>query len=202
MKRQLLLNALLFCISTSVMAQTSKLTLDARMQVEKHQVAKRTRAAASVETLNAIIKLDETRADKTLDALRTMGVKLQGRLGQQVAAAIPLDVLEQVEDMQGVLRIGTGGSAPKLLTDISRGEIGVSDIDGTRGKVGEKSYSGKGITVALLDGGFDYQHPAIKDSEGRSRIKAVYSPFDESGRKVTADGMELPGSGVTIPSHL
>ena len=132
------------------MAQTSKLTLDARMQVEKHQVAKRTRAAASVETLNAIIKLDETRADKTLDALRTMGVKLQGRLGQQVAAAIPLDVLQQVEDMQGVLRIGTGGSAPKLLTDISRGEIGVSDIDGTRGMVGDKSYSGKGeITEAV-----------------------------------------------------
>jgi hypothetical protein len=37
------------------------------------------------------------------------------------------------------------------LTDISRGEIGVSDIDGTRGKVGEKSCSGKGITVALLE---------------------------------------------------
>ncbi len=202
MKRQLILNALLFCISTSVMAQTSKLTLDARMQVEKHQVAKRTRAAASVETLNAIIKLDETCADKTLDALRTMGVKLQGRLGQQVAAAIPLDVLQQVEDMQGVLRIGTGGPAPKLLTDISRGEIGVSDIDGTRGKVGEKSYSGKGITVALLDGGFDYQHPAFKDSEGRSRIKAVYSPFDESGRKVTADGMELPGSVFDTPEQI
>jgi subtilisin family serine protease len=184
------------------MAQTSKLTLDARMQVEKHQVAKRTRAAASVETLNAIIKLDETCADKTLDALRTMGVKLQGRLGQQVAAAIPLDVLQQVEDMQGVLRIGTGGPAPKLLTDISRGEIGVSDIDGTRGKVGEKSYSGKGITVALLDGGFDYQHPAFKDSEGRSRIKAVYSPFDESGRKVTADGMELPGSVFDTPEQI
>ena len=153
MKKRLILNALLFCVSTSMVAQTSnKLTLDARMQVEKHQVAKRTRAAAaaSAGTLSAIIKLDETRADKTLDALRTMGVKLQGRLGQQVAAAIPLDVLQQVEDMQGVLRIGTGGPAPKLLTDISRGEIGVSDIDGTRGMVGDKSYSGKGeITEAV-----------------------------------------------------
>ncbi len=205
MKKRLILNALLFCVSTSMVAQTSnKLTLDARMQVEKHQVAKRTRAAAaaSAGTLSAIIKLDETRADKTLDALRTMGVKLQGRLGQQVAAAIPLDVLQQVEDMQGVLRIGTGGPAPKLLTDISRGEIGVSDIDGTRGMVGDKSYSGKGITVALLDGGFDYQHPAFKDSEGRSRIKAVYSPFDESGRKVTADGMELPGSVFDTPEQI
>jgi len=117
MKKRLILNALLFCVSTSMVAQTSnKLTLDARMQVEKHQAAKRTRAAAaaSAGTLSAIIKLDETCADKTLDALRTMGVKLQGR----------------------------------------------------------------------------------------SRIKAVYSPFDESGRKVTADGMELPGSVVTIPSHL
>lgn len=200
--KRLLINALLFCATASVMAQGSKLTLDARMQVERHQVAKRTRAAASVETLNAIIKLDETCTDKTLDALRAMGVKLQGRLGQQVAAAIPLDLLQQVEDIQGVLRIGTGGPAPKLLTDVSRGEIGVSDIDGTRGKVGEKSYSGKGVTIALIDGGFDYQHPAFKDSEGRSRIKAVYSPFDESGRKVVVDGMELPGSVFDTPEQI
>ena len=80
MKKRLILNALLFCVSTSMVAQTSnKLTLDARMQVERHQAAKLTNAVAatSAGTLNGIIKLDETRADKTLDALRTMGVKLQ-----------------------------------------------------------------------------------------------------------------------------
>jgi len=82
MKRRLILNALLFCISTSMVAQTSnKLTLDAQMQVERHQAVKRTKAAAatSADMLKGIIKLDETCADKTLDALRAMGVKLQGR---------------------------------------------------------------------------------------------------------------------------
>lgn len=202
MKRRLLSIALLFCVSTSMMAQVSKMTLDARMLAERHQAAKQTRAAASVETLNAIIKLDEACTDETLDALRSMGVKLQGRLGQQVAAAIPLNLLEQVEDIQGVLRIGTGGSAPKLLTDVSRGEIGISDIDGTRGTVGDKPYSGRGVTIAVIDGGFDYHHPAFKDSEGRSRIKAVYSPFDNSGRKVVVDGMELPGSVFETPEQI
>ena len=98
MKGRLILNALLICVSTIMVAQTSnKLTLDARMRVESQQSAMRTRsvAATSAGTLNAIIKFDETCADKTLDALRTMGVKLQGRLGQQVAAAIPLDLLQQ-----------------------------------------------------------------------------------------------------------
>ena len=83
MKRLLILNALLICVSTFMMAQTSnKLTLDALMQVESHQAAKGTKVAAatSAGTLNAIIKFDEAHADKTLDALRTMGVKLQGRL--------------------------------------------------------------------------------------------------------------------------
>ena len=205
MKRLLILNALLICVSTFMMAQTSnKLTLDARMQVERHQAAKRTGtvAATSAGTLNAIIKLEETHADKTLDALRTMGVKLQGRLGQQVAAAIPLDLLQQVEEIPGVLRIGTDGPAPKLLTDVSRGEIGVSDIDGTRGTVGDKAYSGKGITLGFIDSGFDFHHPAFKDSEGRSRIKAFYSPFDESGRKVIVDGMELPGSVFDTPEQI
>ena len=205
MKKRLLINALFIFATTSLMAQTSKLTLDARMQVERcRQATTRSKAAAatSADTLNAIIKLDETSIDKTLDALRAMGVKLQGRLGQQVAAAIPLDLLKQVEDIQGVIRIGTGGPAPKLLTDVSRGEIGVSDIDGTRGMVGDKSYSGKGVTIAIIDGGFDYQHPAFKDSEGRSRIKAVYSPFDDSGRKVNVDGMELPGSVFDTPEQI
>lgn len=205
MKRLLILNALLICLSTFMVAQTSnKLTLDARMQVERHHDAKRTKAVAAADagTLNVIIKLDETSADETLDALRTMGVKLQGCLGQQVAAAIPLDLLQQVEDIPGVLRIGTGGPAPKLLTDVSRGEIGVSDIDGTRGKVGDKAYSGKGVTLGILDSGFDFLHPAFKDSEGRCRIKAFYSPFNESGRKVVVDGMELPGSVFDTPEQI
>lgn len=204
MKRLFILHVLLASAIMSVMAQTSKMTLDARMQVENRQATMRTKAAAatSVDVLNAIIKLDETCTDKTLDALREAGVKLQGRLGQQVAAAIPLDRLQQVEDIAGVLRIGTGGPAPKMLTDVSRGEIGVSNIDGTRGTVGSQPYSGRGITIAVLDGGFDFQHPAFKDSEGRSRIKAFYSPFDDSGKKVVADGMELPGSLFDTPEQI
>jgi ribonucleoside-diphosphate reductase alpha chain len=35
------------------------------------------------DSYGAIIKLDEAHADKTLDALRTVGVKLQGRLCRQ-----------------------------------------------------------------------------------------------------------------------
>jgi subtilisin family serine protease len=204
MKRLFIINVLLASATMSVMAQTSKMTLDARMQVENRQATSQTKTAAatSVDVLNAIIKLDETCIDKTLDALREAGVKLQGCLGQQVAAAIPLDRLQQVEDIPGVLRIGTGGPAPKMLTDVSRGEIGVSDIDGTRGTVGSQPYSGRGITIAVLDGGFDFQHPAFKDSEGRSRIKAFYSPFDESGKKVVADGMELPGSLFDTPEQI
>ena len=202
--KRLLISTLLICAAASMMAQSNKLTLDARLQLSKRQTSMKAKAAMaiSVDTLHAIIKLDETCTDKTLDELRAIGVKLQGRLGQQVSAAIPLSTLQQVETMQGVLRIGTGGPAPKLLTDVSRGDVGVSDIDGTRGKVGSQSYSGRGVTVAVIDGGFDYQHPAFKDSEGRSRIKAVYSPFVSSGRKVVIDGMELPGSVFDTPEQI
>ena len=199
--KKFLVTTLLICAAISVMAQGSKLTLDARLQMSGRQTSTQTRAAAttSADTLQAIIKLDESTIYNTLDALRTAGVKLQGRLGNQVAAAIPLSTLQQVEALQGVQRIGTGGPAPKLLTDVSRGEIGVSDIDGTRGVAGDRSYSGRGVTVAVIDGGFDFQHAAFKDSEGRSRIKAVYSPFYNNGRKVVIDDMELPGSVFNTP---
>jgi subtilisin family serine protease len=68
-------------------------------------------------------------------------------------------------------------------------ETGVSKIDGTQPNA-PYSYTGKGVTVCVIDMGFDFQHPAFKDAEGRSRIKCVYMIGNEDGRKFSVEDDE------------
>ena len=92
---------------------------------------------------------------------------------------------------------------PVQGSDVIRMLTRVDQIDGTKGTVGSQAYTGKGVIVAVIDGGFDFQHPAYQDSEGHTRIKAFYSPFDENGTAVTtADGRILPGSVYTTTEQI
>jgi len=158
-------------------------------------------SAADV-ALPFIIRIDECRAAETIEALRAAGVVLHARIGSQLSAEVPVRCLKAVEAVEGVVRLGTAGATPKPMTEVTRKEIGISAIDGTEGTVGNLPYTGKGVTVAVIDMGFDFNHPAYKNSEGRSRIKAFYTPFDTGGTPVIIDGMQLPGSVYETPEQL
>lgn len=186
--------------SIVVMAQVSdKLSVDARMMLEKTTASVAMTRSMTDSPLPFIIRIDENRAAETIEALKKAGAVLRARLGSQLSAEIPASRLSAVEAIEGVVRIGTAGAAPKPMTDVTRKELGVSAIDGTEGTVGDMAYTGKGVTVAVIDMGFDFQHPAYKDSEGRTRIKAYYSPFDNGGTPVVIDGIQLPGSVYDTP---
>ena len=196
--------------SMSSMAQVSnKMSLDAQMMVERASTAASGAGASSVKSVSApdvtlpfIVRIDERRATETIEALRAAGAILHAWIGSQLSAEIPASRLKAVEAIEGVVRIGTCGAAPKPMTNVTRKEIGISAIDGSEGKVGDQTYTGKGVTVAVIDMGFDFQHPAYKDSEGRSRIKAYYTPFDKGGNPVVIDGMQLPGSVFETPEQI
>lgn len=212
MGKKSLLSIVLVVLSMTAMAQVSgKISVDAQMMIERISDTKAI-AALSMGTADAaktediilpfIIRIDESRATETINALRAAGAVLHAQIGSQLSADIPINCLKAVETIGGVTRIGTAGAAAKPMTDVTRKEIGVSTIDGSEGTVNGMAYTGKGVTVAVIDVGFDYQHPAYKDSEGRTRIKAVYSPFDKGGNPVVIDGMQLPGSVYDTPEMI
>ena len=189
--------------SIVVTAQVSdKLSVDARMMLEKTTSSVAAARSMTDSPLPFIIRIDENRAAETIEALREAGAVLRAQIGSQLSAEIPLSCLSAVEAIEGVVRIGTAGAAPKPMTDVTRKEVGVSALDGTEGTVGDMAYTGKDVTVAVIDIGFDFQHPAFKDSEGRTRIKAYYSPFDNGGTPVVINGMQLPGSVYDTPEQI
>ena len=60
------------------------------------------------------------------------------------------------------------------------------------------------MNICLIDAGIDFQHPAFKDSQGRSRIKCVYLNNSDEGRKFSVSDPEagdytFPGSVFDTP---
>ena len=201
--RKITVTFALTLFSIAVTAQVSdKLSVDARMMLEKTTSSVAAARSMTDSPLPFIIRIDENHAAETIEALREAGAVLRAQIGSQLSAEIPLNCLSAVEAIEGVVRIGTAGAAPKPMTDVTRKEVGVSALDGTEGTVGDMAYTGKDVTVAVIDIGFDFQHPAFKDSEGRTRIKAYYSPFDNGGTPVVINGMQLPGSVYDTPEQI
>jgi subtilisin family serine protease len=51
-----------------------------------------------------------------------------------------------------------------------------------------QSYTGAGVIVGIIDGGFDYTHPNFKDSSGNLRISRVWERTNNSGTPPTSLG--------------
>ncbi len=190
-------------LAAAAMAQTTdKVTLQTRMLTHGMQAKTARAAATDNQTAEVVIQLDETIADATLAELRAAGLTLHGKIGRQVSATMPLSALGAVEQLAGVTRIATYPIGYQLHSDVTRREIRSDQIDGEAGHIGDQPYTGKGVTVVVIDTGFDFQHPAFLDAEGRSRIKAVYMPSVDNGTGVEIDGMTLPGTLYDTPEQI
>lgn len=192
---------LLMC--ATMMAQyTGKQTLQARMLTSKTSVKKMKAGVDKSKNVDVVIKLDEATAEATIDQLKAAGVTLHARLGQQVSASIPQSALSAVEQLPGVIRIASHSARPILMSDVTRTEIRSAEVDGEKGTIGDQPYTGQGVTLVVIDSGFDFLHPAFYDEQGNCRIKAVYMPYAEGGTGVEIDGMTLPGALYDTPEQI
>ncbi|MBQ9356770.1 MAG: S8 family serine peptidase [Prevotella sp.] len=196
---------LMLAVSMTAMAQT-KLTPQAQLKVMNLQ-KKAARAAArasenglAVEppTIRLVVKIAAADEAATLAEIRSREARVEGVLGNQLIVTLPMDSVQSMSRIRGVLRIDTP-HRPRLKTDVTRTAVGVSQIDGTAPDA-IASLTGKGVTVCVIDIGFDFQHRAFKDEQGRTRIKAVYVPTDDDGPTFSFD---YPGIGeVDFPGSL
>jgi subtilisin family serine protease len=124
------------------------------------------------------------------------------KLGHQAVIGIPVDNVDALVAIEGVKKVDAT-SKGQLKTDVSLVETGVSLIDGTVPGL-EEVYTGKGVTICLVDMGFDFQHPAFKDADGNTRLRCVYLPGNDSGHKFIVEDDEAgtiayPGSVFDTP---
>ena len=195
-----------------VVAAQSKLTTDAMLRIAKEQAKVKNAARAhdnmsgelnDGQRVRLVVKTDGAQDAATFASLREAGAEVLARLGKQAVVSVPVDRIQDVEAIDGVVRIDVGHK-PQYKTDVTRRETNVSLLNGPDATQPEMAFTGKGVTVCLVDGGFDFQHPAFKDAQGNSRIKCVYLMGDNNGHKFTVNDPDageytFPGSVYDTP---
>lgn len=124
----------------------------------------------------------ETEANN-LRALEAHGVIVNTVTSSGIMTAmVPVKALRQVAGLPGVKRMEAGKKVRKYM-DEGAGIAGVNLPDTTFPR---SANTGKGVIVATIDSGIDLNHPDFKDSNGVSRVLAVWDhtqdPVDVSYR--------------------
>ena len=202
---------MMMALSLGMMAQ-GKLTPQAQLTIARQkakveQQANRAKGQAAAiqepQRLTLVVSVADDGIAGTFAKIKAAGAEILSRLGRQVVVSIPIDSVEPLQRIEGVQRIDKGHKG-RLKTDVTRSETGVSLLNGPTLADDAIAYTGKGVTICLIDAGFDFQHPAFKDDEGHSRIKCVYLMGDEGGHKFTvndpdAGEITFPGSVYDTP---
>ena len=195
-----------------VMGQ-GKMTPQAQIKIERTRsyIQKQKAAGQQVKAPSAladgqvrvVVELSPDDIGNAFAQMKAIGATVCARLGRQAVVNIPIDSLEALQRIEGVVRIDKGHKGQRK-TDVTRQETGVNELNGPTLPATATAYTGKGITVCLIDAGFDFQHPAFKDAEGKTRIKCVYLMGDDDGNKYTVDDPDagtytFPGSVYDTP---
>lgn len=197
----------MLAVALVAMAQ-GKLTPQAQISIAKQKThathgGRQLAPAEGGKKVMLVVKVSPENAAQTFRQMKAAGAVVRTKLGQQATVSIPADSVPALERIKGVLRIDSGHKG-RLKTDKARQATGVSLLNGPTLPDGATLYSGKGVNICLIDAGIDFQHPAFKDSQGRSRIKCVYLNNSDEGRKFSVSDPEagdytFPGSVLDTP---
>ncbi|MBP3211060.1 MAG: S8 family serine peptidase [Prevotella sp.] len=201
--------SLWFMLAVALVAMAQgKLTPQAQISIAKQKThatrgGRQLAPAEGGKKVMLVVKVSPENAAQTFRQMKAAGAVVRSKLGQQATVSIPADSVPALERIEGVLRIDSGHKG-RLKTDKARQATGVSLLNGPTLPDGATLYSGKGVNICLIDVGIDFQHPAFKDSLGRSRIKCVYLNNSDEGRKFTVSDPEagdytFPGSVFDTP---
>ena len=130
--------------------------------------------------------------DVSLTQLRNAGLVITARYDGIITAEVPTTYQPyDLKSFDGVLHVS---KAIPIYTycDSVRYFSRVDPVH--EGQRFDMPYDGSGVIVGVIDCGFDFNHVNFLDSEGNNRVKAVYLPFDNSGRTVMINRIVLPGS--------
>lgn len=150
-----------------------------------------------------------TQGETDMAALEALGVKVTLRFDGILTARIPLDRVEEIAALDFIRYVEVGTPVRQML-DKARSAANVDKVHG--GEALDMPLTGKGVVVGIIDGGFDYTHPAFYDEEtGALRIKRVWEQGTTEGTApeafgygvelATAEAIQTAGADVNNQSH-
>ena len=205
---QIILFAVVACSCALMSSAHNKLTPNAQLSLLQKLTARYDSNGKKLQALDAdpvitlVVEVESNDAAGTFAQIRETGATVLSKLGHQAVISIPADNVDDLVAIEGVKKVDAT-SKGQLKTDVSLVETGVSLIDGTVPGL-EEVYTGKGVTICLVDMGFDFQHPAFKDADGNTRLRCVYLPGNNNGHKFIVEDdeagtIEYPGSVFDTP---
>lgn len=121
-------------------------------------------------------------AQLAADSIRRLGGEATVIDEQTLTARLPLSLVEPVANMQCVRHINVARRF-KLKNNTSRT---LSNVDSVHNGLGlETPYTGKGVIVGVIDGGFQYRHPAFLDDSGNTRVLAIWNHSTDNAKPTT-----------------
>lgn len=157
-------------------------------------------AVNGVEYIDCFISLN----DASTSELEDMGVIVDGIYNGFVTAKVPVDKLEQVAMLSSVKQVGIARNL-RLFTDKAMSMTNADKAwDGTNYGL-PAAYTGKDVVIGIIDDGIEFNHPAFKDANGNTRVKAVYMPnatTANGGSHPTVGGTTLSGYAYTTASQI
>ena len=134
--RSFIILAILLAYVLGTEAQ-SALTTDAMIRVaeqksklERMSADGKRMSPAQQPVLTFVVKVADEGAADTYARLREQGVTIRGRIGQQAIVQVPLDKVETIAQMDGILRMDVGHKG-QLTTNVSREVTGVNLVNGS-----------------------------------------------------------------------
>ena len=128
-----------------------------------------------VTCISSFIRMTD---ESVIPELEALGVIIESRFdGGLVTSLIPVDKIEQVAALEGVILVEVSG-VMYPTTDNARRATNVDDVlalssDALNAGLSQV-YDGSGVILGVIDTGIDFQHIAFKDKNGNSRIKGLY----------------------------
>lgn len=149
--------------------------------VKKHHSV--TRSVTGNEVVSAYLHTEGT---PDVTALEAVGVRVNQQLDEILTVRMPLSAIPLLEQFPFVKYIQMGTPVRPMM-DKARAVGGVDRVHAAEGL--DIPYTGKGVVVGIIDGGFDYTHPAFVDDEtGILRIKRVWEQGSTGGTVPAAFG--------------
>ena len=116
-------------------------------------------------------------AGVTAEVLESVGCTVNWSLKSQAFVTVPVDKLDALAELDGVLGINLPQTA-KLHNDVAREVTHVSTIADPVSALAAglpKEYDGSGVIVGVVDAGIDFSHPAFRNADGTTRIKRAFT---------------------------
>ena len=164
----------LFALVVLTAGAQSKLDLSSRLRLQKLQqdveaAAKQSGTALKAASQQKTIKVTVCMKDG-VDAgtLAQRGFDVTASRGEVGVVSLPLNRVAELDGIADVATLSYGEKVRMKLSEAHK-QTGVDKIHSGEGL--ELPYTGKGVLIADIDGGFDPNHAFFLDKDGKTRVK-------------------------------